>query len=154
MSTDANQPPNPDDRLRDAFLAESDEDMRSALAAGANPNMRFNNMPLVYYAAQNMNLETLDLLIAKGADLNATDSAGLTATMMLAWIGRDPKHIEALARLIAAGADLSVKSPLGLTALDLSKSFPNPAASELLQNAHAPPGRHPPPRRDDGWKIH
>src|SRR5260370_20514799 len=109
MSTDASTPKSADDRLRDAYVAASIPEMHAALAAGASPDIKLNTMPLVSHAAFDGNLEILDALIANGADLNVTDSLGLTAAMLLAWVGYQPKQIEALRRLIAANADLSLQ---------------------------------------------
>lgn len=157
---DAIHEPTPDDRLRDAWAAESDEAQCAALVAGANPHLNLNGAPLIHHAALGGHIQTVRQLISMKADLNAKDGLGLTAAMKLAWLGRSPQQIEALRLLIAAGADLSVKSHLGLTgadlqpltALDLAKCFPDLAVDDLLKAARAPRGRSAPPARDGGWK--
>jgi hypothetical protein len=150
MSTDETQPLTPDDRLREAYLAESADGVRAALAAGANPDLKVADCPVVAGAAFIANLEMLEALIAAGANVNARGVLGLTPPMYIASGKNSPTHMQALRRLISAGADLSLTSPDGLTALDLSRVFLNPTAEELLQGYHAPAGRSG-PRRDNGW---
>lgn len=151
MSTDADREPAPDAQLRAAFFANSAEGVRSAIIAGANPDTAFNGMPLVYLAALQADFETLDLLIARRADLNARNALGWTTAMVLAWVGSNQSQMRALQRLVDAGADLSLKTAQGLTALDLSRNSANEPAIDILTNARAPTGRRITPKRDDGW---
>lgn len=150
MSTEANHGDTPNDRLRHAYIARSADQVKAALAAGANPNLEVDGSPVLCGAAFIADLEMLEALLAAGANVNARGIFGMTAVMFIAWGKDTAKHMQALQRLIDAGADLSLKSPEGFTALDFSKVFPNTPAMDVLQRNHAPRGRSP-KGRDDSW---
>jgi hypothetical protein len=93
-------------------------------------------------AAMRRFLQTARLLIAAGADLNATDSAGRTALIWAVKHG-DGKIVEAL---VSAGADPNVVDRRGLTAIDYAYAYHwdgVPAQEALLRplkRVHAPAG--------------
>ena len=61
-------------------------------------------------------LETVELLLTRGAGVDLADDRGRTALMIAAQRG----HAEVVARLLAAGADPAVRDHDGRTALDLA----------------------------------
>jgi ankyrin repeat protein len=58
----------------------------------------------------------VDLLLSRGAELDAMDDRGRTALMMAAELG----HAELVAMLIGRGADASLRDKRGNTAFDLA----------------------------------
>ena len=61
-------------------------------------------------------VETVALLLSRGAGVDLADDRGRTALMIAAERG----HAEIVARLLAAGADFSALDKEGLSALDLA----------------------------------
>jgi ankyrin repeat protein len=105
------------------------------LEAGVDVNRRYgNDLTALMWAAGYANdvpladgLETVELLLGRGARQDLADNRGRTALMIAAERG----HAEVVARLIAAGADRSARDKDGRTALDL-------AASEAVRLALSP----------------
>ncbi len=64
-------------------------------------------------AARHGDVDRIESLIARGADVNAVDESGNTALMVAAGSGR----IEAVQALMRHGADVSVKNKKGISAL-------------------------------------
>jgi ankyrin repeat protein len=58
----------------------------------------------------------VDLLISRGAEIDASDDRGRTALMMAAELG----HAEVAAMLIGRGADRTIRDNSGKSALDLA----------------------------------
>ena len=94
------------------------------LGAGVDINRRYgNDLTVLMWAAGYANdvteaegLETVDLLIARGARLDDADNRGRTALMTACEMG----HAAVAARLIEAGADPTLRDKDGKTALDLA----------------------------------
>jgi ankyrin repeat protein len=94
------------------------------LDAGADANQRAgNDLTALMWAAGHSNdvpapdaLVTLNLLLERGAALDAADNRGRTALMTAATQG----HAGIVARLLAAGADAALRDRQGKTARDLA----------------------------------
>lgn len=100
---------------------------RAALAAGANPNLAPDGYPLLCTCAGQGHLETVDLLLAHGADPNSRGGEGHTA-MMMASFAPSPKAVAVLESLSRAGADINAQSENGRTALDAATDLKNTPA--------------------------
>ena len=75
----------------------------------ANPNLRdFNGSPIIYAAASHeRNLEFLDYLLSKGADVNARDVRGRTPLFYTSYVG----EIKPLMKLLSCkGIDLNASN--------------------------------------------
>ena len=70
-------------------------------------------IPPLHEAAGRGDTAKVQLLLDKGADINAKDSNGETALMEAA----DNGHLEVVKQLLAKGADVNAKSSYGYTAL-------------------------------------
>jgi CDP-diacylglycerol---serine O-phosphatidyltransferase len=88
-------------------------------------------------AVEETNLPALELMIARGANLNQRDEHGLTALALAAEMG----YKEALEVLLAAGADPNVPDNGGLTALDIAEEHGSHDMAAALLKAGARPGR-------------
>jgi len=83
---------------------------------------KYGATPL-HHAARLGHKETVELLIAEGADVNAKDDKGGTPLHVAAWEG----HTEVAELFIAKGADMNAKMEDGDTPLDLAKGHPETA---------------------------
>ncbi|MDB4808156.1 ankyrin repeat domain-containing protein [Verrucomicrobia bacterium] len=101
------------------------------MADGADVNAKggmTGGAPL-HYAAMFGRKEIAELLIAKGADVNAKDEAGRTPLYEAAWQGRG----EIAELLIAKGADVNAKNEDGKTPLDSAIPRKRPGIAGLLR---------------------
>lgn len=85
---------------------------RSFLAAGMDPNPEAGRLPPLVAAAGGNCLDTVELLIEKGAHLNVTNSDGWTPLIKAAAAG----HTDVVRLLLARGADREVADSLGRSA--------------------------------------
>jgi ankyrin repeat protein len=76
-------------------------------------------------------IDIMEMLLAKGADINAADDAGMTP-LMFAALHNKP---ECLALLISKGADLETRDYRKLTALDYARKLGHVGMVEALQSA-------------------
>ena len=98
--------------------------VRHLLDAGVDVNLAYgNNLTALIWAAGHSDeagstdvLETLSLLIAKGAHLDAVDDRGRTALMTSCELG----HTSAVAALLKAGAKTGITDKTGKRATDLA----------------------------------
>lgn len=81
------------------------------------------------------NLQAAKILVAAGADVNASDVSG-TALMGVSFKG----FLEIAEYLISVGADVNAKSGNGTTALHYAAMFNKPALVDLLLKAGADAG--------------
>jgi ankyrin repeat protein len=108
--------------------------VRRLLDAGVDAKFRYGNelTALMWAAGHEDGVgvhaaeSTVDLLLSRGAQIDATDDRGRTALMMAAELG----HAEIVEMLIGRGADQTVRDKSGKTALDL-------AADESVRRALA-----------------
>ena len=122
------------------------------LESGADPNSHndIRQTPLhstTNYASQvgrsSSAIETMDLLLHSGADINAQDRDGNTALHFVAE-GRTPESDRVAEAMMQRGADSRIANNKGLNAYDIaSKDRESPAAAEQEQDPNpAPAGRN------------
>jgi ankyrin repeat protein len=98
--------------------------VRRLLDAGVDPGFRYGNaLTALMWAAGHEDgvgapaaQGVVDLLLGRGAQIDAVDDRGRTPLMMAAELG----HAEVAAMLIGRGADQAVRDKSGKTALDLA----------------------------------
>ena len=88
--------------------------------------------PLIVAAGGNC-ADVVDLLIARGANLNAKNNDGWTPLIKAASAG----HTEIVERLLAKGADMSVADPLGRTAWMYAAMANRTEMAELFRKTRA-----------------
>ena len=109
----------PDISIHQAAYDGNIEAVKQHIAAGADVSVKKKNSPAVLFEASGTPLhyastkEIVELLIAKGADVNAKSSDGSTPLHDAAYYGRTV--IAEL--LIAKGADVNAEDEVGLTPL-------------------------------------
>jgi ankyrin repeat protein len=114
--------------------------MRVLLAAGADPRSNATGSYPLYAAAWHGQAAAIELLVERGAEVDARESSGATALMGAAAQGRD----EAIRRLLAHGASLAVSCDAG-NALDIARANGHESTAALLAAAGATPSRAPRP---------
>jgi len=87
----------------------------------------------VHYAATGPEVKLLQLLVERGAPLDARSPNGTTPLMMAARYGT----VDGVAYLLARGADKSLKNDLGLDAADFAKAGGKEMLVERLRAAAA-----------------
>jgi hypothetical protein len=127
-------PPTP---LIGAAMRNDAAEVKRLLDSGANPNEgRFvgGGTP-IFYALMHHNRDIVEAMIAKGADVKATDGAGDTTLM---WAAYDEAADTALVqKLLALGVDPSAKNKNGETALTWAMRRGYTPVVEMLKKAGA-----------------
>ena len=107
--------------------------VRSFAAAGMSVNPKdASTTPLVAAAGGNC-VDTVDFLIANGADLNARNTDGWTPLIKASATG----HAEIVERLLAKGADMSIEDSLGRSAWMYAAMADHAEIAELFRKARA-----------------
>lgn len=107
----------------------------------ANPNAGDIGSPLGR-AIVNNQLETVKLLLAKGADVNRADGLGLTPLHYAASVPYDEPAV--VAALLAAGASRQATDKQGRTALELARTYQHTAVARALEGQALPPSDQAP----------
>ena len=126
-TTQPTEPPTakaPDISIHKAADDGNIEAIKQHIAAGTDVNSNDEWTPL--HAAANK--ETAELLIAKGADINAKDDTGGTPLFWAALEGNE----EVAELLIRQGADVNAAGPKGWTALHWAVAMAQKKSVELL----------------------
>ena len=124
----------PEPSIHEAAAEGNIERVKQHLVEGVDVNAKFKDgwTPL-HMAAEGGHREIVDLLIAKGADINATagwgDGVGWTPLHMAAEEG----HKKVVELLILKGADINVKNGDGRTPLDLAIKHMNAETASILR---------------------
>jgi hypothetical protein len=113
--------PNPEAEFITAAHSGDIRTVEASLAAGLSPNTRdpgiYGNGPVLHVAAESGQAETITLLIAAGAEVDAPDSRGMTALMYAAQAGEP----EAAQALLDHGASTRRQNSDGQTALQIAE---------------------------------
>jgi serine/threonine-protein phosphatase 6 regulatory ankyrin repeat subunit B len=128
---------------RDSSFREKEylEVIRLFLAMGADANtryhnLRFRNRTVLMGASELGHLKLVQMLLSKGADVNAQSMVHEETALMLA---SENGHFKVVEALLAKEANVNAINTFGRTALDQAKKYENIRA--LLLKAGAKPGR-------------
>ncbi|MBQ6668797.1 MAG: ankyrin repeat domain-containing protein [Deltaproteobacteria bacterium] len=104
--------PQSDDAFIELCEKGTAEEVRSALASGANVHARDNSgwTALMWAAAFNTHPEVVQMLMAGGADVNAKDKKGGTVLM---WAAIHNSNSEVVKALLKSGADIHARNKKG-----------------------------------------
>ena len=108
--------------------------VKQHLVEGVNVNAKFKDgwTPL-HMAAEGGHREIVDLLIAKGADINATAGAGDGVGWTPLHEAAEGGHKKVVELLIQKGANINVKNGDGRTPMDLAIEHKNAEIADLLR---------------------
>jgi ankyrin repeat protein len=98
-------------------------------AIDANAMREDNNKTILMYACWVGNIEAVNHLISKGADVNAQDIGGATPLHLAAWKG----HNAIALRLLEHGASANAMSKEGMTPLDIAMMRENRELAEAIE---------------------
>lgn len=127
------------DNLWDAAGNGDQAAVESALKAGADVNAldtrsSRNGRYALNWAAINDHPDTIQLLLARGAAINAQNLSGFTALHHAAEAGSS----RAATALLAAGADRTLRTAHGETAADVARRNGNAAVAQLVKASGQP----------------
>jgi quinoprotein dehydrogenase-associated probable ABC transporter substrate-binding protein len=108
------------------------------IAAGADPRRPIGEAaytPLMLASANDAS-ELVQALLAKGADVNARNTGGVTALMMAAANG----HADMVGLLLHAGANVQAQTDRGDTALSIARAKKDEKVIKVLGEASGHPG--------------
>ena len=91
--------------------------------------MQDNNDNLINYAREG-NLKKIEECLINGTDVNAKDSNGYTALMVVSYNG----NLEVVKYLVENGADINIKDDTDKTALDVAKKEKETEIIEYLES--------------------
>ena len=120
----------PDISIHEAVGTGNIEAVKKHLAAGTDVNANDGGWTPLWYAADEGHKEIVELLIAKGADVNAKNDKFVGT--FLHWAAFSG-HKEIAELLIAKGADVNAKDRVGKTPLDRAIEYNQPETADLLR---------------------
>jgi len=151
----------------DALYTNDIAGVRQKLEQGINVNSKNDTGQMPLHVTQNIDI--INLLISKGANVNVVDDAGMTPMFnkdidlikILVEAGADIRHtspegnttiiwyaysgyIEAIQYMISLGVDVNTKNHDGQTAYDIAETFGHLKLLEYLKSIGAEPGKHSP----------
>ncbi|MBN2870624.1 MAG: ankyrin repeat domain-containing protein [Campylobacterales bacterium] len=100
-------------------------------AIDANAMREDNNKTILMYACWVGNMEAVEYLVEKGADVNAQDAGGASALHLAIWKGHNPIALY----LIEHGASGSAMSAEGMTPMDVAMMRENREVAEAIEKA-------------------
>lgn len=118
-----------------ALLAGDPHLVRTLLAAGVPPNGRWEGWPFLVLAALSGRAESIDVLLAQGAKIDATGPHGVTPLMAAALSG-DAAGVE---RLLQAGCDPYATDKAGVTASEVARLSGRQEVLARLREVRAEP---------------
>lgn len=122
--------------LVEAIVSRDSATLRSALAAGADPNAAVQGTHPLLLAVIAGSRPNIDLLLKHGANPVARDGAGRSA-LHYAAMGSPEADDGIVSSLLQAGCDPSAKDLRGATPLDLASGAGNEETALELVNAGA-----------------
>ncbi len=126
--------------IHDAAWAGNVDEVRKNLEAGADVNVKRDQTTVCHIAALIKNKELMKLLIASGADLNATDKNGAMPIHVAIPMG-DMEMVELLLKeKIQINHQIEFGKYKGMTALNMAYEFKQSEIAELLQQNGAKKG--------------
>ncbi len=108
--------------FRDICERGSKQELKKAIKAGAEINIRDTNgkSPLLWAAEKNLDAGVISLLIESGANISVRGEDGSSALMLAAKFNDNP---DVISLLVEAGVDLNSHDKNGLTALMLAAKY-------------------------------
>jgi ankyrin repeat protein len=124
----------PEPSIHEAAAGGNIKRVKQHLVEGVDVNAKFKDgwTPL-HMAAEEGHREIVDLLIAKGADINATAGAGAGVGWTPLHEAAEEGHKKVVGLLILKGADINVKNGDGRTPLDLAIKHKNAEIADILR---------------------
>eukprot|EP00929_Paragymnodinium_shiwhaense_P070007 TRINITY_DN35394_c0_g1_i1.p4 TRINITY_DN35394_c0_g1~~TRINITY_DN35394_c0_g1_i1.p4 ORF type:complete len:118 (-),score=41.89 TRINITY_DN35394_c0_g1_i1:410-763(-) len=103
------------------------------VADGADLSYRMNGKTPLHFAAIEGFAEICEVMVAKGADLEARDEQrGTTGWTPLIWAAMQG-HAKTCEALLSLGADISAADASGTTALSLAEAYERVEAADVLK---------------------
>lgn len=129
-----------DSAIEEAVDAGDLKAVKALLNRGANPNASPNKgrVTLLHSAAYRGHKDMVELLIAKGADVNAKCINDITPLYQVAGAGGDVSketqgHLDVVELLIAKGADIDARNDYGWTPLYAATYYGRRRTAEVLR---------------------
>ena len=114
--------------------------VKQQLEAGANVNIKRDQTTVSHIAALKKNKELMELLIANGVDLNATDKNGAMSLHVAIPMG-DVQMVELLTKeKVDINHQIEFGKYEGMTALDMAYAFKQNEIAEILRENGAKKG--------------
>ena len=124
----------PDAEFAELCFEGSVEQVKQALAGGANPKARDeDHVPALVGAAARNNVAVIRALLDAGADVNVGDRGGYKALMAAA----SSNDVSVVQALLAAGAKVNARDNTDMSALMLAAARNHPEITALLLEAGA-----------------
>lgn len=100
-----------DDQLIAAVISHDLELTKQIIAKGASVDLKYKDIPLVHYAVETGDVESLRVLVEAGADIQVEEKE--TQGNLLDWAVRRTRSIDILKYLLSLGFDINRPRPSG-----------------------------------------